>query len=177
MRRQILGWTAISFSTVLACFWAFWGVNENFHEGWYDPSLVKNLGLMFVQYLSPLLIVLFLSAVAFRWPRLAFLLMGACAVFIAWFFRHARPTGTVFLVAPLVAMGSLYHFGRPQPRKWAWSLLLGLPLITAIGFGIYPAWLATHRFDDGNYDMRQVAGNGVTLVWAPEGPGWPRHGA
>jgi hypothetical protein len=172
MRRQILGWTAISFSTVLACFWAFWGVNENFHEGWFDPSLLKNLGLMLVQYLSPMLIVLLLSVVAFRWPRLAFPLMGACALFIAWFFRHGRVTGIILLVVPLFAMAALYHFGRPHPRRWAWSILLGLPLITAIGFAIYPAWLATHRFDDGNYGKRQIAGNGVALIWAPLGPGW-----
>jgi len=24
--------------------------------------------------------------------------------------------------------------------------------------------------------MRQISGNGVTLVWAPEGPGWPENG-
>jgi hypothetical protein len=177
VRRQILGWTAISISTILACFWAFWGVNENFHEGWFSPSLVKNLGLMLVQYFSPMLIVLLLSMVAFRWPRLALPLMGACALFLVWFFRHGRLTGIILIVAPLVALAALYHFGRPHPRKWAWNLLLILPLITAIGFGIYPAWLAVHRFDDGNYGMRQIAGNGVTLVWAPEGPGWPRHSA
>jgi hypothetical protein len=42
--------------------------------------------------------------------------------------------------------------------------------------GAYPGWRAIHRLDDGNYGMRRVEGNGVTLVWAPAGPGWPyRH--
>jgi hypothetical protein len=28
------------------------------------------------------------------------------------------------------------------------------------------------RYDDGGRGMRTIAGNGVTLVWAPQGPGW-----
>jgi hypothetical protein len=30
--------------------------------------------------------------------------------------------------------------------------------------------------DDGNLGARLVEGNGVTLVWAPDGPGWSRTG-
>ena len=32
------------------------------------------------------------------------------------------------------------------------------------------------RTNDGDFGARVVEGNGVTLVWAPEGPGWPREG-
>ncbi|MDR3714065.1 MAG: hypothetical protein P4L51_14695, partial [Puia sp.] len=46
-----LGWIAVSISTALACFWALWGINENFHEGWYFDSVWRNVGLMMVQYL------------------------------------------------------------------------------------------------------------------------------
>ncbi|MFN2151362.1 MAG: hypothetical protein ACK2T5_07195, partial [Anaerolineales bacterium] len=53
---NIVGWIAVSISTLVTCFWAFWGIVENFHEGWYAESLLANLGLMFVQYLSPMLI-------------------------------------------------------------------------------------------------------------------------
>jgi hypothetical protein len=35
----------------------------------------------------------------------------------------------------------------------------------------------SQRLDDGNVGERLVSGNGVALVWAPEGPGWPRQGA
>jgi hypothetical protein len=176
MWRQILGWTAISISTAAACFWAFWGVNENFHEGWFSTSFWQNIGLMFAQYLSPMLIVLALSVLAFRWPRLAIPLVVVVALALAWFF-HRGFIPVVFIGVPLVAMGLLYHFGQPQPRRWAWRCLIGLPLITAVACGAYPCWLAEHRFDDGNYGMRQIAGNGVTLIWAPEGPGWTSRGA
>ncbi len=39
-----------------------------------------------------------------------------------------------------------------------------------------PVWRIAGRVDDGNRGARTVEGNGVRLVWAPEGPGWPRHG-
>lgn len=173
--RQIAGWAALAVSTAIACFWAFWGSNENFHEGWYFTSIWQNLGLMLVQYLSPMLIVMLMSALALRWPRLALPLLLAAAVFVAWFFRRAH-AAAVFLVIPLVGLAVLFHFGRPEPRRWAWRCLIGLPLVTAIVCGAYPGWLAAHRFDDGNYGMRMVEGNGVTLVWAPQGPGWPESG-
>jgi hypothetical protein len=55
-KRQIVGWIAVGLSIVITCFWAVWGILETFHEGWYYESLLSNVGLMFVQYLSPMLI-------------------------------------------------------------------------------------------------------------------------
>ena len=37
-----------------------------------------------------------------------------------------------------------------------------------------PEMLARH--DDGQRGMRTIAGNGVTLTWAPQGPGWNQPG-
>ena len=34
-KRQIVGWIAVGLSTAITCFWAFWGIAENFHEGWW----------------------------------------------------------------------------------------------------------------------------------------------
>lgn len=175
-RGQVLGWAAISVSTVFACLWAFWGASENFHEAWYFQSIWRNIGLMFVQYLSPMLIVIFISALALRWPRLAIPLLTAGTIAVVWFFWGSR-AAVVLIAIPLAVLGVLYHFGRPEPRRWAWRCLLGLPLITTVACGAFPGWQAIHRWDDGNYGMRQVAGNGVSLVWSPEGSGWPSRGA
>jgi hypothetical protein len=174
-RRQIVGWTAVSVSTLVACFWAFWGSNENFHEGWFSLSIWQNIGLMFAQYLSPMLAVMLISILALCWPRLALPMSGIFALGLAWFFRGGRASVLLFVI-PLVALGLLYHFGRPQPRGWAWRCLIGLPLATAVICGAYPGWLAIHRLDDGNYGMRRVEGNGISLIWAPDGPGWPPRG-
>ena len=175
----VLGWAAIAISAGFACIWAWWGSIENFHEGWYYPSIWRNLGLLLVQYLSPMLIVMLISIAALAWPRLALLLMGTCASTAGWLLGnlHITSAAVVLIAIPLLLVGALYQFGRPRPRRWAWRCLIGLPLATVIVSGAYPGWMAMHRFDDGNYGMRLISGNGVTLVWAPQGPGWPEEGA
>jgi len=80
------------------------------------------------------------------------------------------------LIPPLIGIGALYWFGRPPPRKIAVSLAVGLPILILIIFGIGPVLRVSQRFDDGNHQARLVHGNAVDLVWAPEGPGWPRKG-
>jgi len=78
--RRILGWLAVAISVLAACFWAYWGSIENFHEGWYFTSLWRNLTLMLVQYLSPMLIMVAASCVAVRWRRAAIPLFGTAAL-------------------------------------------------------------------------------------------------
>jgi len=51
-----------------------------------------------------------------------------------------------------------------------------LPVATLVISGVYPGYLAATRFDDGNLEARLVEGNGVSLIWASDGPGWPRDG-
>src|SRR5688572_27506145 len=69
-KRRILGWLAVGLSTSIASFWAIWGIIENFHEGWFHESLLLNLGLMFVQYLSPAIIFVSLTLLAIAFPRI-----------------------------------------------------------------------------------------------------------
>jgi hypothetical protein len=176
-RRQILGWIAVGFSIVITCFWAFWGIVENFHEGWYYESLLSNVGLMFVQYLSPMLIFMALTLISIRWPRLGGALHAILALLVAGFFQAWTNTVMFFLILPLMGIGALYWFGRPQPRKLAVSLAMGLPLLTLTIFGVEPVLRVSQRLDDGNLQARLVQGNGVDLIWAPDGPGWPRTGA
>ena len=38
------------------CVWAFWGSIENFQKGWFHQLLLLNVGLMFLQYLSLMII-------------------------------------------------------------------------------------------------------------------------
>jgi hypothetical protein len=176
-RRQTTGWVAVGLSTAIACFWAFWGIIENFHEGWYYESLLPNLGLMLVQYLGPMLIFMGVTLVSIGWPRLGAGLHAILALLAAWFFGAWANPITLLLVVPLVGMGVLYWFGRPRPRKVAISLAIGLPLLTLCISGIAPVLRVSQRVDDGDLQARLVHGNGVDLVWAPDGPGWPRAGA
>jgi hypothetical protein len=172
-----LGWTAVGLSTVAACYWAVWGTLENFHEGWWYPSLWVNLGLMLAQYLLPMLLFVGAGLTAIYWPRIGGGIHVAAALVAAWFFRGATPIVLYpFMVGPLTLMGILYWFGRTQPRRWAVAAVAGFPLVTVLVCGVGPAYRVAGRLDDGGRAARRLEGNGVDLIWAPEGPGWPRDG-
>jgi hypothetical protein len=176
-KRVVLGWIAVGSSIIITCFWAFWGVSENFHEGWYYTSLFSNLGLMLVQYLSPMLIFMAVTVIAVFWPRVGGSLYVLAAFLAIGFFQAFTNTVVFLLLVPLVGLGLLYWFGRPQPRWLALALAVGLPLLTLVIAGAAPAVRVSQRLNDGNLQARDVQGNGVQLIWAPEGPGWPRVGA
>jgi hypothetical protein len=175
-KRRIVGWIAVGFSIVITCVWAFWGIVENFHEGWYYESLLSNVGLMLVQYLGFMLGFMGVTLVSILWPRVGAGLHAILALLAAWFFGAYKNTVIFLLLLPLIGIGVLYWFGRPQPRKIAISLAIGLPILTLIISGIEPVLRVSQRIDDGNLQARLVHGNGVDLVWAPDGPGWPRTG-
>jgi hypothetical protein len=176
-RRQIVGWIAVGLSIAITCVWAFWGIIETFHEGWYYESLLSNLGLMIVQYLGPMLVFMGVTLVSILWPRVGAGLHAILALLAAWFFDAFKDTVIFFLLLPLLGVGVLYWFGRPRPQKIAVALAIGLPMLTLILAGIAPIVRVSQRVNDGNLQARRVPGNGVDLVWAPDGPGWPRTGA
>ncbi len=67
MKKNILGWVAVSFSLAISCLLAFWGIVENFHEEWHMPSLGENL-LGMLRYLLPMFIFMALSLYGVRSP-------------------------------------------------------------------------------------------------------------
>jgi len=176
-KRRFTGWIAMAFSILITCVWAFWGIIENFHEGWYYESFLSNVGLMFVQYLSPMLIFWVVTLISIAWPRFGGILHVIFALLAAWFFQAFTNAAVFLLITPLVGIGVLYWFGRPQPRKLAFSLAIGLPLLTLFLSGMEPVFRVSQRIDDDNLQSRMVNGNGINLTWAPDGPGWPRSGS
>ena len=175
--RQLVGWLAVALSTAIATFWAIWGIIENFHEGWFHQSLLLNIGLMFVQYLSPMIIFVSLTLLAIAFPRIggaAYALAGITlgVVLFGW----DDPVAMPFVIVPMLLLGVLYWYGRPQPRRKAFWLVVGVPMLTLIISGVEPVVRIAGRVDDGNLQTRQVEGNGVRLMWAAEGNGWPLEG-
>jgi hypothetical protein len=57
-------------------------------------------------------------------------------------------------------------------RNLPYVLAVGFPLLTAIAVSIQFLPLILTRVDDGDRSARLIEGHGVTLVWAPQGPGW-----
>jgi hypothetical protein len=176
-KRQVAGWLAVALSTLIACVWAFWGIIENFHEGWFYDSLLRNVGLMFFQYLSPMIIFLSLTLLAIALPRIggtAFVLVGVtlAIVLFGWNDRVAMQ----LVILPMLVLGILYWYGRPQPRRKAYWIAVGLPMLTLFVCGVEPVVRVAGRVNDNNLEARLVEGNGIRLVWAGEGAGWPPKG-
>ncbi len=175
-RSNIAGWVAVGLSISITCVWAFWGIVENFHEGWYFESIWLNLGMMILQYLSPMLIFMSVTLISIFWPKLGGGVHGLIALLAIWFFQAFSNAATFLIILPLIGLGVMYWFGRPKPKRLAAYLVVGLPLLTLIISGVSPAIRVSQRFNDGNLNAQIVQGNEVTLMWAPDGPGWPSEG-
>ena len=170
--RAVAGWLAVVLATGLSCLWAFWGIIENFHEGWYSSGLATNLGLMFAQYLAPFLLFLLLTLIAIRWPYAGGALFVAAGLALRIFLFSGGSAFTWLILIPFTGLGLLFALGRINPRKWALRVAVVLPLATLVISGIQPAWMVIKR--DQTVELQAQTVNG--LLWAPAGPGWPEEG-
>ncbi len=176
--RLAIGWAIVIINTSVACLWAFWGAIENFHEGWYWPSLARNL-LGALAYHTPMLIWTALGLLAVRWARVGAVTYITVGLGLAAWLYVLQTGGlqVAFLLGGFGAIfGALWWIGRPHPKRWAYRVTWGLPVAVAVISGAEGAYRVATRFDDGDRGARLVEGNGVTLTWAPQGPGWPTHG-
>jgi hypothetical protein len=171
--KRLVGWLAVTFASAIGSVWAFWGIIENFHEGWYSPSLASNLGLMVVQYLSPLSIFVLLALVSLKWPIAGSAIFAVIGIWLSFFFLHGASAGRVLILFPMLSLALLFGFGRPKPLRRAALVVVISPLLIMIVSGAYPAYRVATRDETvllGPYDIRE---NGLNLEWAPAGPGWP----
>ncbi len=173
--------------------WTYWGAAEMYYEGWHEPWYAAPV------YLIPGTVCLLLALAAFRWPRVGgWALIAVGTLFTLWWFRPRFEAGrlvvnrawsNLLLSGTLVVIGGLFlldarlrrerrtasealperHWLLRRPRV---TIALGAYLLTVIGVSIYNLPRVLTRLDDGDRSARLIAGSGVTLVWAPEGPGW-----
>ncbi len=175
--REVIGWIGVSITVVLTGVWSFWGITENFHEGWYAQSVWQNIGMLFLQYLLFTFIFSGLGCLSLRFPRIGLTAHIALGVFTVFFFSGSSFQVVYLLIAlPLILLGLLYLFGRPKPRKLAYLLIICVPLLIIAVFGGINYARVSRRIDDGDYGIRIIEGNGITLAAAPRGPGWPEGG-
>ena len=113
-KSQVAGWLAVALSTVIASFWSFWGIIENFHEGWFHASLPMNIGLMFIQYLSPMIIFVSLTLLAIAFPRVGGIVHALIGILLALLlFDWNDKVAMQLIILPMLLLGTLYWFGRP----------------------------------------------------------------
>ena len=168
--KKIIGWITTSISVLLACFWAYWGVIENFHEGWFHTSFKQNIILMFFQYLAPVIITIGLSLIAIFNNKVGSVLFLIAGIALALYVNN--PIASV----PFIILGALLWFSDFSPKKWKYRLILMLPFVTLVAFGIEPLIRVSERINDGDFGPRKIEQNDISLIWAPKGIGWPDDG-
>ncbi|HWG22371.1 MAG TPA: hypothetical protein VG225_17740 [Terracidiphilus sp.] len=180
--RQTLGWIAVALNCVVSCSWTIWGTVENFHEGWFGKTPGAKL-LWSLAYLSAAILWTILGVIAIKWPRVGALAVFSLGISLSIFILATRTHYSLAVILSwLPFMGAFgliavfWWFGSPEPKKWAFLLSVGLPLLAFVICAAEPVYRIAHRFDDHFRGTRVVAGNSVKLVWAPEGPGWPDRG-
>ena len=191
-KHHLPGWIATALVTVTSAFWVFWGSAEMYYEGWGNP-FPKPLA-----YLIPGAACLLFTLLALTWPRLGgwlLILIGAGFTIWWWILASGRGwltlrwvlitfpfSGMLILTGILFLLDARYRRQfraqgeQPDPRWWVRHLryLAGIGIPTVIFLGVSGYYLPTpvRRVDDGNRGARQIEGNGITLIWAPEDPGW-----
>ena len=175
--KNIIGWAGAAVTLLFSCFWAYWGAAENFHEGWYHRSVLKNLLLFFVQYLSVAAAFILPAVFSLEWKTAGLVLHLAAAVFFALFFSGAKfRTAGMLMALPVLIPGFLYYFGQPEPKKWAYLLLICVPTLIVAAVSVPNIIKISRRSGGNDPGAKTVEGNGVALIWAPRGPGWPDRG-
>lgn len=175
--KNIIGWIGVGITLIFSGLWAYWGTVENFHEGWYSKSIWENLFMFVFQYLLFAILFVLLATVTLKWKFIGLLLHLVLAAFCVCFFSGASFSVIgLLIVIPVAGLGLLYYFGEPEPKQWAYRLLICVPLIIITAVSIPQGIKVSGRINDNNFGTRIIEGNGVTLAWAPRGPGWPDNG-
>jgi hypothetical protein len=188
VRGALPGVVATVLVVLTSTLWMFWGTAEMYYEAWGGPWGLR------LAYLSPFAVTFLLALLAITWPRWGgWLLVVLGGAFSAWVLglqlsRGARPsllwvaswfpvtlmlvlTGGLFL-AEARHRRRLRESGAAERRRWAYLLVAGAPLLVFLAVTVYWAPTLWTRVDDAGRGMRRIEGDGVSLVWAPAGPGW-----
>jgi hypothetical protein len=191
-KEAIPGIIAMGVMLLITAFWSFWSFGEMYHEGWWGPFYIR------LAYLIPGVAFTLLTFAAGKWPRiggwLIIIIGGAFTVFFLDFsiadgkLSINRDISGILVSGPLVFLGILFIVEARYRKKKslegfevskAWwkkhlgSILAMTPfIISMIGTSIFSLPVVLTRIDDGFRGASLIEGNGVNLIWAPEGPGW-----
>ena len=176
-RRRLPGVIAAGLMIVVTLLWTFWGTAEMYHEGWWGSWMNR------LPYLAPMAVCLLPTIVGITWPLVGGLIILGLSVFTLFFFG----SNLFFFYVPAAIVGILFvmdginrrrHpevFVRVGPwwrRRLLYLLALGGTLVVVIAVSAVNLPIVLARVDDGERGARLIEGNGVSLIWAPEGPGW-----
>ncbi len=185
VKRGLPGYIATTLMILVTALWSIWSIGEMYWEGWWGPVQIRLL------YLIPGAACLALTLAALTWPRLGgWLVIVIGGLFTIWWSElELRRLIVLFPVSGvLVIIGVLFLLearhrrlrraeGWLPPRHWllrnaCYVLAVTPSFLILVGFCIYWLPVVMGRIDDGDRGARLIVGNQVSLIWAPEGPGW-----
>lgn len=174
MTKKLIGWITIIITLLIIIFWSYWGINEAFHEGWYHTSLLQNLSLTFIQYLSIPIIFLAVSLIAMNYRKLGSGLFITLGIFTIFLFDSNA--GRLLILIPLLLFALGFYFGEFKHKKIITNSFIAIFLLIILSFGIPQLIRVENRFNDNNFGSRVIEGNNITLTWASQGVGFPLEG-
>ncbi|MEZ4680849.1 MAG: hypothetical protein R2932_42215 [Caldilineaceae bacterium] len=130
---------------------------------------------MVAQYLSPHAHLYGAALIAIQWPRLGMSLHALSALVAFTVSAVLRRCGDALHHHAALALCAVLGWSSTAtpachiPGYW-------LALMTFIGADVEPVMRVAALSSDGNLGARVVAGNGVTLTWAPAGRGSHHEG-
>lgn len=164
-KKRIVGWIFLLLISSIISFWTFWGIVESFYEGWYYETFRENIYLTISRYLLPVWIILVPGLVSIFKPRIGAILFLLLGVYIAFYFSQ------LFFFVPVILVGMASWYSTLPSRKLSLTILLGMPFLTLLVFGIGPAVRVSNRYHI-TLDSLTVKIPDHTIVWSPPGPGW-----
>ena len=187
-KRKLPGYIATGLASLTTTLWTFWGVGEMYYEGWWGAWYNR------LPYLVPGTVFLIFTMAALTWPRVGgwMMIIVGGGLFVWWMNMVDFAPERLFMAfmlggfAALIGILFLFEARRQQrlraegwmpPARWfrrnlRYVVAFTPPLLTVILTTALFAPLLLSRVDDGDRGARLIEGNGVTLVWAPAGPGW-----
>jgi hypothetical protein len=186
--RKLPGWIGTGLITFLNGIWIYWGLGEAFYEGWGVPDTPWFL------FLSIGAAAILFSLLAIWYPTIGGgVLMIVGAAFDVWWLIPGIQNGIYSLsvvIERLLLSGGFTLVGllfildakinpRIESQEGYWVLrnlrlllAIGIPVIVAIIVAAVNLPIVLTRVDDGIRAARLIEGNNVSLIWAPQGPGW-----
>jgi hypothetical protein len=183
----IPGTAAYIFLMTATLLWAYWGVGEVFHEGWYAPYA------HIVFYFIPFLSLLGITILCIYLP----LIGGILIILVGLLFlvltvikseqQYVSLLPSFWMVSAVVIIPGLlfisdyilkgrrgyYEYKKTLfKNRWKLTIALILSFILIIGVGTPLLIRNLGRLPLDSCDEVTIKGNGITLTLAGEGPGW-----
>jgi len=180
----ITGWFLLLVATLL---WAYWGIGEVFHEGWYPPYT------HIIYYFIPFLCLLGMSAMCIYLPLVGgiIIIAGGILYLVLNVIRAGQQHVTLlpsFWVVPAIVIipGILFlsdyilkkRHGYSEPKKFVfrnkWKILAIIVLSFILIIGVGTPFLIRNlgRLPLENFNEVVIEEKELTLIFASDGTGW-----